>query len=189
MTKKELRKIYKEKRINISPKEKNILDDLLLIQFQKIALPLIRNVFSYIPLEDRNEPNTDLFVSYLQAMIPSIHITYPATNFETGEMEALLVHDETEYHQHPKGMIEPKHGEIITPDSVDLVIVPLLAFDTNGYRVGYGKGFYDKYLNRCRKDILKIGFSYFEPIDIIEDTDSFDVPLTHCITPKHIYEF
>lgn len=189
MTKKELRHIYKEKRINITHKEKNVWDDLLLIQFQKLSFPIIKNVFSFIPLENMNEPNTDLFTSYLLAMMPEILIAYPATNFETHEMNAILVHDETEYHQHPKGMIEPKHGEIVHPKDIDLAIVPLLAFDKEGYRLGYGKGFYDKYLSACREDILKIGFSYFEPVDKIEDRNAFDVPLTHCITPQHIYEF
>jgi 5-formyltetrahydrofolate cyclo-ligase len=65
----------------------------------------------------------------------------------------------------------------------------MLICDTKGYRVGYGKGFYDRYLAHCRKDVVKIGFSYFDPVEKITDTDQFDVPLTYCITPQHIYEF
>ena len=72
---------------------------------------------------------------------------------------------------------------------VDLVLVPLLAFDTEGFRVGYGKGFYDRYLANCRADVVTIGFSYFGPVDKITDTGQFDVPLTYCITPQHTYEF
>jgi 5-formyltetrahydrofolate cyclo-ligase len=69
------------------------------------------------------------------------------------------------------------------------VLVPLLAFDESGYRVGYGKGFYDRFLQQCRKDVLTVGFSYFDAIDKIEDTHQFDVPLNYCITPHRIYEF
>jgi len=67
--------------------------------------------------------------------------------------------------------------------------VPLLAVDKKGYRVGYGKGFYDKFLPSCKKECLKIGFSYFEPVDEITDKDQFDVPLELCITPHNIYVF
>jgi 5-formyltetrahydrofolate cyclo-ligase len=60
-------------------------------------------------------------------------------------------------------------------------------FDRRGFRVGYGKGFYDKFLSECRADCLKIGLSYFEPIDEISDAQNFDVRLDCCITPKEIF--
>jgi 5-formyltetrahydrofolate cyclo-ligase len=69
------------------------------------------------------------------------------------------------------------------------VFVPLLAFDNDGYRVGYGKGFYDKFLAKCRPDVLKVGLSYFDAIDTISDRAQFDIPLNYCITPQRIYEF
>ena len=72
---------------------------------------------------------------------------------------------------------------------INMIFVPLLSFDKNGYRVGYGKGFYDRYLSQCRGDCLKIGFSYFEPLDAIDDTNEFDVPLNLCVTPTTVYVF
>jgi len=189
MTKKELRLNYKEKRKQITVKDKNLWDDLMLIQFQRFPLDGISTVFSYISLEQMNEPNTDLFVSYLKAIIPGIRIAYPITNFETGEMFCLQADDDTLYEKNARGMIEPVNGKLIPAYEMDLIIVPLLVFDTQGNRCGYGKGFYDKYLSTCRADSIKLGFSYFEPVDKIQDTDTFDVPLTHCITPQHIYEF
>jgi 5-formyltetrahydrofolate cyclo-ligase len=140
-------------------------------------------------MEQMNEPNTDLFVSFLQAVIPGIRIAYPVTNFETGEMYGLLTEDDTIYEKNVRGIIEPVNGKLITANEIDLIIVPLLVIDKKGNRCGYGKGFYDKYLSFCKADSIKLGFSYFEPVDKIQDTDTFDVPLTHCITPQHIYEF
>jgi len=189
MTKKELRLIYKEKRKQISVRDKNVWDDLMLIQFQRFPLNGISTVFSFIPIEQMNEPNTDLFLSYLQAVIPGIRIAYPVTNFETGEMFCLQTDDDTIYEKNSRGIVEPVNGKLIPASEMDLIIVPLLVFDKNGNRCGYGKGFYDKYLSLCRADSIKLGFSYFEPVDKIQDTDTFDVPLTHCITPQHIYEF
>jgi 5-formyltetrahydrofolate cyclo-ligase len=68
-------------------------------------------------------------------------------------------------------------------------LVPLIGFDPNGHRIGYGKGYYDRYFARLDQPVKRIGISYFEPIANIEDTHQFDVPLSHCITPWNIYEF
>jgi len=62
-------------------------------------------------------------------------------------------------------------------------------FHKNGFRIGYGKGFYDRYLSQCRSECLKIGFSYFEPLDTIDDANEFDVPLNLCVTPTTVYVF
>jgi 5-formyltetrahydrofolate cyclo-ligase len=80
-------------------------------------------------------------------------------------------------------------GISIDAGLIDMVFVPLLVTDREGHRVGYGKGFYDKYLKQCRPDCLKVGFSYFDPLDAIEGKDEFDVPLDLCITPNKVYVF
>lgn len=77
----------------------------------------------------------------------------------------------------------------MTTDQVDLVIVPLLAYDARGYRVGYGKGYYDRFLADCRPDVRKIGVSFFEPVPQIEDVDEFDVRLDACVTPEKVISF
>jgi 5-formyltetrahydrofolate cyclo-ligase len=86
-------------------------------------------------------------------------------------------------------IMEPLHGELVDPLMIDVVFVPLLAFDMKGYRVGYGKGFYDRFLQRCSEDVVKIGFSYFEAVSTISDVHEYDVPLNFCITPMRVYEF
>lgn len=189
MTKAEIRKQYKAQRSNISSKEKLKLDDLLLLQFQKINCSSFQTLLTYWPMAHQNEPNTLLFSSYLRHFVPNLQIAYPKTNFETNEMEAILIDEETVYKINEVGIAEPKFGKIINPKKLELVFVPLLVCDKKGYRVGYGKGFYDKFFAKCNSEISKIGFSYFEPLDKIVDTNSFDVPLTCCITPDNIYEF
>ena len=79
--------------------------------------------------------------------------------------------------------------ELIDEKEIDLVLVPLLCFDKKGFRVGYGKGFYDRFLSKCRSDVLKIGLSYFKPVEKIEDVRDFDVALDYCITPKGVWHF
>ena len=72
---------------------------------------------------------------------------------------------------------------------IDVVFVPLLAFDTNGNRVGYGKGFYDKFLSQCQPETIKIGLSFFEAEEEIADVYQDDIRLDYCVTPNKIYDF
>jgi 5-formyltetrahydrofolate cyclo-ligase len=72
---------------------------------------------------------------------------------------------------------------------IDVVFVPLLAFDTKGNRAGYGKGFYDNFLSKCKPEVIKVGLSFFEPEDLIADCDHNDVRLDFCVTPLKIYGF
>ncbi|MDQ3180555.1 MAG: 5-formyltetrahydrofolate cyclo-ligase, partial [Acidobacteriota bacterium] len=78
-------------------------------------------------------------------------------------------------------------NELIETEKIDIVLVPLLCFDRKGFRVGYGKGFYDRFLKNCRTDCLKIGLSYFAPIKEISDVQDFDVRLDFSITPEEIF--
>jgi len=69
------------------------------------------------------------------------------------------------------------------------VIVPLLAIDKRGHRVGYGKGYYDKLLSQCKPTCMKVGVTLFEPIEEIEDVNEMDVPLDYCLTPASYIKF
>lgn len=189
MLKSDLRKIYREKRSLLTATERMKMDDLLLIQFQKLSLNSVEVLLSYSPSEKHAEPNTYLFSTYLQHMIPGIKICYPVTDFNTMDMKIMMVNDHTEFHVTEFGIEEPIDGFEMDTKEADLVFVPMLICDTRGYRVGFGKGFYDRFLPLCREDVLKIGFSYFEPVDKIDDTSQFDIPLDFCITPEHIIEF
>lgn len=189
MIKQEIRALYKAKRKGLSHSQRMKQDDLMLIRFQQFNYGQIRTLLTYWPLTERGEPNTQLFAAYLRHSIPGLQVCYPVTDHTHKQMDAVAIHEETEFVTNATGLTEPKEGQIIHPEQIDMVLVPLLAFDTKGYRVGYGKGYYDRYLKECRKDIVKVGLSYFDPLDEITDTNQFDVPLTLCITPQNSYEF
>ena len=190
MTKKELRKIYREKRLVLTAGERMKMDDLMLIQFQRLSFgDGVSVLLNYFPMESKAEINTLVFERYLQHTIPGLNIGYPIVDFTTSAMTPYLVDEETEFLDNVYGIPEPVNGEKISPEEIDLVIVPLLAFDERGFRVGFGKGFYDRFLSRCRPDVITAGFSYFEPVTEIKDTNEFDVPLNYCITPYQLYEF
>ncbi len=189
MMKAEARKTYKEKRLSLSPQQRIKLDDLLLIKFQTAQLPFITFLLSYWPVDEACEPNTHLFTDYLEFQNPEIVVCYPKTDFINLTILAIQTDDDTRFRKNQYNIYEPENGETVNPAGLDIIFIPLLAFDKNGYRIGYGKGFYDRYLHQCRTDCLKIGFSYFEPIEAIDDTHEFDLPLNLCITPTTVYVF
>ncbi len=189
MTKAALRDIYKQKRNLISPNERSKWSDLLLINFQKLDLPYIQCVHSYLAVYDRNEIDTQHILRYLEFSNPGLQVSVPKVNVETGQMEHYIYNNDTEVVINKFGIAEPVDGEKVSVTDIDVVLTPLIAFDKNGYRVGYGKGFYDKFLHQCRNNVIKIGLSFFEAEETIDDLSQFDIPLNYCITPKTIYHF
>jgi len=189
MLKTEARKHFMSMRSTLSVQERMKLDDLLLIKLQSAPIPFITFLLSYWPLEENGEPNTHLFTDYFEFLNPELVVCYPKSDFSKLEMLAIQTNDDTRYRKNQYNIYEPQEGEIVTAADIDIVFVPLLAFDKRGFRVGYGKGFYDRYLPNCRNDCMKIGFSYFEPADAIDDTNEFDLPLDLCVTPDTVYAF
>ena len=189
MKKAEAREMYKTKRKELSEAERIKADDLMLIQFQQLQLPDVEHLLSYWPIEENNEPNIHLFNEYLEFKNPAIKFLYPKADFEKQTIEAIEVDADTAFNKNAWNIHEPMNGTVTDAGVIDMVFVPLVIFDTHGFRIGYGKGFYDKFLQQCRPDCMKVGFSYFEPVDEIEGTHEFDVPLNLCITPNNIYVF
>ena len=189
MTKAALRKDYKEKRLQLSHQQIEKFTDLLLINFQQIQLPFLSCVHTYMTSERLGETDTSAIIRFLQFKNPGLKILIPKVDITSGSMQHFLFDDEIELTDNLFGIAEPVAGEIAKPDKIDLVLVPLLAYDVNGYRVGYGKGYYDKFLSQCMEDVIKIGLSFFEPVDKIDDINQFDISLNYCVTPQQVYEF
>ncbi len=72
---------------------------------------------------------------------------------------------------------------------IDVVFIPLLSFDYKGNRVGYGKGYYDRFLLNCKEECLKIGLSFFEEEQCVFDVEDTDISLDFCVTPKQVYQY
>ena len=187
MLKSEARKLLQAKRKALTPSECLKLDDLLLIQFQRLDWSSILCVGNFFPMESHNEPNSLLLAKYLKAIIPGLTVAYPRIHADRPQMDFYA---ETEsISENQWGIQEPLPLNKVLPEQMNAILVPLLGFDANGQRIGFGKGYYDRYFEHYPKSNWRIGISYFEPIANIQDTHQFDVPLTHCITPWNSYEF
>jgi len=186
-TKKELRLKYKTLRKQLS--ENEIEEMSLAISNQLLQLNIWgKNYFHiFLPIEEHQEVDTELILHLLSGKDKEILIS--KSNFETREMTHYLLTDNTKIKKNQYNIPEPVDGIEVPSKKIEVVFIPLLAFDEKGHRVGYGKGFYDKFLSECQTETIKIGLSFFEAETRIEDIHDGDMQLDYCVTPKKIYHF
>jgi 5-formyltetrahydrofolate cyclo-ligase len=186
MNKKQLRLEYSEKRIELDNSIRKSFLEKIMLELSKFDL-LQKHISVYITIAHKKEIDTQLVISYIQNKggIPVV----PKANFLSGELTHYIYEGTEQLEVNEYGIPEPKYGKVITANEIELVIVPLLIFDLLGYRVGYGKGFYDRLLKGCNPSTLKIGLCDFEPVEQITDVHEQDIQLDFCITPTKTYSF
>lgn len=189
MIKKELRKQFLQLRLSLSLQEKHRLAAMMLEQFSAIAFHQIKMAMGYLAIEEKNELSPHFFEEMLEINNPDIQVCYPAANAENLNMTVFAANEDLEIGIGPYNIPQPISGKTIQPEQIDLIFVPLLAFDKKGFRVGYGKGYYDRFITHCKPNIITVGLSFYDAVETISDTSPFDIPLTHCITPNQVYVF
>lgn len=183
-----LRQEYKKKRLALTDQERMMMDDLMLIQLQSLYLGNVQRVLTYWPISSMGEPNMHLYNGWLRHSIPQLSMVYSKIVSGNPVLSLVEINENTIYRTNNWGVMEPEEGPLVSPVSLDLILVPLLICNSQGYRVGYGKGYYDRLLNECREDAILLGFSYFDPIDIVFE-ESWDLPLHYLITPRNLHQF
>ena len=187
MTKTELRKKYKALRKALSLEV--IETQSLAIANQLLKLPIWDNIYYhlFLSITEHNEVQTEFILHILHAKDKEVIISKP--DFKTYDLINYLLTDNTVIKKNTWGIPEPVDGITVNNSKIDVVFVPLLAFNKEGHRIGYGKGFYDNFLSKCKPETIKIGLSFFEAEDTIEGIIESDVVLDYCVTPKTIYTF
>jgi 5-formyltetrahydrofolate cyclo-ligase len=187
MTKTELRKKYKSLRSELTS---DTIDDLSIeIANNVLQLPIWDFTYyhTFLTIPELKEVNTDFILNIFYGK--DKHIVVSKTILKTLSMVNYLLTDSTVIKKSLFNVPEPVDGIEIPHQKIDVAFIPLLAFDKQGNRVGYGKGFYDVFLNQCKPEILKIGLSFFEPEEKIEGVIDTDIPLDYCVTPNKIFKF
>jgi 5-formyltetrahydrofolate cyclo-ligase len=185
--KKALRSKYKTLRSELS--EIEIEEKSLAIANEILKLFIWDKTYFHVflPIEEQKEINTEFILHLLSGKDKEIVIS--KSDFATREMTHFLLTDNTKIKKNEYNIPEPVDGLEVPAAKIDVVFVPLLAFDKKGHRVGYGKGFYDKFLVECKSETIKIGLSFFEPEELISDVFESDVLLDYCVTPNGVYRF
>lgn len=190
MTKQELRKLYLQKRQALSEAEYGHLNFQLYQNFfSSIDLSFIKVLHTFLPITEKKEVDTWLIIDRIKREFPHIRISIPKVNSQTGVFDSFYFEGLHQLATNEWGIQEPKQGVPTEPEKVDMVLIPLLVYDKKGHRIGYGKGFYDKFLATCKPDCKKIGLSLFKGEEIISDVNEFDVRMDQCITPQTAINF
>lgn len=187
MDKKELRSKYKTLRSQLNFEEvENLSID---IANRLLQLPIWEKSYYHIflPIVKQKEINTEFMLNILLGKDKNVVVS--KSNFENNTLEHFLLIDTTVLKVNAWGIPEPVDGIPIPENKIEVVFVPLLAFDQHGNRVGYGKGFYDKFLAKCNPETLKIGLSFFPIEEDIENVIPTDIHLDLCVTPLETYYF
>ena len=186
MKKDELRKIYYQKRLLVDEIQRKKLMEKILQELKKLALAN-KYVSIYLPIERNNEIDTYPIIELIEKMGGKIVV--PKSNFQTGIMTHFLLTKKTRLELNEFDIPEPINEKAVLNSQIDLVLVPLLIFDQFGHRVGYGKGFYDRFLSDCRADAIKIGLCDFSPVEQISPLLSSDIAMDFCVTTDKFYAF
>ncbi len=182
MQKRELRRIYKQKRLQLSDAEIEILQENIYQQVFNLDVSNCDTIHLFLTLKKFKEIDTLPIINFFRQLNKTIVVS--KSNFTDNTLQHFILESDTEIEINNYGIPEPIHAEPIDEKDIDLVFVPLLISDWQQYRVGYGKGFYDRFLQNCKKGVKKIGLNFFKPIPKISDLNAFDIALDTVIHPK-----
>jgi len=187
MTKLEIRKKYKTLRQELTSSEIEDYSLDLSNQLLKLDIWTYTTYHIFLSIVEYKEINTDYILNILSGKDKNIVIS--KSNFEDFSMTHYLLTDSTTIKKNAFKIPEPVDGIKIKPEQIEVVFVPLLAYDTMGNRIGYGKGFYDRFLALCKPETLKIGLSFFEPHTDEFEVSTSDITLDYCVTQNETYKF
>ena len=187
MDKASIRQLYLEKRQQLSKESWQELQDLLLNRLFSHRWSSYKVIHIFMAIADSNEPDLSPLRDHLWQQYPEINIVVPKVLSPT-TLDHISIDPQTSWAQGRWGIPEPETGPTVAPCEIDLVLVPLLSFDQHGHRVGYGKGFYDRFLGQCGDHTEFMGVSFWGPGPDI-DTEASDVALHQVFTPHQVYQF
>jgi 5-formyltetrahydrofolate cyclo-ligase len=188
MKKNFLRTKYKNKRLELNEEViKTSSEEILLKLTDFILSNEFQHVHVFLSSQRHKEIATKDFIEVMWQN--GVNVYTSISNMQESSLTHFRIFPETKSCINKWGIPEPIDAEQVDEKTFDVVVTPLLIFDQNGYRVGYGKGFYDRFFALCQPEVVKIGVSLFEPVEHIEDIDEFDFPLDFCITPDQFYAF
>ncbi|MET4105742.1 5-formyltetrahydrofolate cyclo-ligase [Hymenobacter sp. UYP22] len=143
----------------------------------------------FLPISQQREPDTWALIHRVWQEQPQLQLAVPVVQPDGHTLHHFHLTPATQLTESRWGVPEPTEASEVQPEQLDAVLIPLLAFDEGGHRVGYGKGFYDRFLAQCRPNALRIGVSLEPPVPRITDAWEGDARLHACLTPERVWWF
>ncbi|MCI2228966.1 5-formyltetrahydrofolate cyclo-ligase [Polaribacter sp. MSW13] len=179
MKKQELRAIYKQKRKELTEDQILMLQEKIYQQIYDLDISDVKNVHLFLSMKKFKEIDTRPLIAYFRKMNKRVVVS--KCNFKSTTLSHFYFDENTSLELNKFGVPEPVNAEQVSEEELDIVFVPMLISDAQKYRVGYGKGYYDRFLANCRKDAKIIGLNFFKPIKQIEDINKYDIALDKVI--------
>ena len=184
------KKFYRTKfqalRMKLLKNEMDSLSDKIFSLVKNLPISKKETFHLFISSEEKREVETKKILYYLYSLNK---IVATSKILPDKDLVHVLINKKTRFVENRFKILEPDSRQEILPAEIDVVFIPLLCFDKHGNRVGYGGGYYDRFLKKTRRSCLKIGLSFFEPVDFIEGISITDIALDMCITPEKLYNF
>lgn len=185
MNKSELRILYKQKRTQLTE-----------VEIDKISLQILENlkildiwensVFHvFVPIIKNHEINTFPLIDFLHELKKIVVVP----KAEGLDMLNCKISPSVNWMAGKFGVPEPLEYELIGYERIEVVFLPMLICDKKGNRVGYGGGYYDRFLAKLNPNVLKIGINFFSPVSEISDVEPTDIPLDYCVTGEEMLSF
>jgi 5-formyltetrahydrofolate cyclo-ligase len=188
VTKEELRQVYLEKRLFLSDEEYEIRNKGIRKNFQSFISGLqLESIHIFLPITEKREVNTWPLIHDLRGQSPETRI-YTSKVVKGGKLQHFLLNEDTRLVVNRWGIPEPEDEPPVELTNIDAVVIPLIISDKSGNRIGYGKGYYDRFLANTHAT-HRIGVTLSPPLDVIPVAESHDIALTCCIGPHFIDKF
>lgn len=189
MTKAELRRQMLAQRRALAPEEVAHRSQLLAERlFDAFPVSEWAWLHTFLPIPRQNEPDTWPIIRRVWQEFPHLEVVVPVVQADGQTLNSYSIRPDTPLRPNRWGIPEPDESRQVAPRRIDAVLLPLLAFDEQGQRVGYGKGFYDRFL-QAHPEARRIGLSLEPPVPRITDAWPGDVPLHACLTPERVWYF
>ena len=187
ISKSELRKIYLKKRKSLTKNEIEDYSQKIITRFlSRFKIAEKQKVHLFLPIEKFNEINTTMLIDFFWKN--KVEVFVPKVMGDDMISVKLMPH--TALTQSTWGIMEPEiHEGDEAAKNFDFIITPLLYCDHQGNRIGYGKGFYDRFFLSVNSNVIKIGLNYFSPNEAISDVSQDDIPLDYLVTPEAVFSF
>lgn len=187
-SKSEIRERHRLLRKGLKNEEREILSEKITERFLEFLdkQKEIRHVHIFLPIERLLEVNTYGLINKLFERNINLYTSLVSADKIT--LDTVALYRESTITLDKWGIPIPENAGKVSSNEIQLIVIPLLAFDLKGHRLGYGRGFYDRFLESLKQPILKVGFSYFLPIKSIPH-ENHDIALDICITPEKTFSF
>lgn len=155
--------------------------------FQYFNMSYYPYTHTYLACYERREADTWGIVRIVLQQHQGVVVAAPKLVGQPKQIQSYCIDTQTSFQQNAWGIQEPTNGDLVPPHTFHLVILPVIAFDEQGYRIGYGQGHYDRYLQQASPDATRVGLCFEDPVPVIQDINAQDVPLDFCVTPNQVF--